>query len=183
MNQLIGFLLLALTLFLALIIIGPFQLLFDVSSLIMILGCVFGVVFLSYGAQAFSIFKYANQPVKNQKEYFWVISFFDNLINTSIIAGVMGSLINMVTLLTTLTDNEGLNSGVSYSLLSLVYGFILAKLVLEPLKQNVLRRACVANINTNVQRHIEQNNKLAQHFTLLGIVNLVCCFIVLWLIP
>lgn len=180
MNQLIGFLLLALTLLLALIIIGPYQLLFDVTSLIMILGCVFGVVFLSYGAQAFSIFKYANQPVKNQKEYFWVISFFDNLINTSIIAGVMGSIIGMISLLTTSTSNDELNSAASYSLLTLVYGFVLAKLILEPLKQNVLRRARVANINANVQRHIEQNNKLAQHFTLLGIANLVCCFTVLW---
>lgn len=180
MNQLIGFLLLALTLLLALIIIGPYQLLFDVTSLIMVLGCVFGVVFLSYGAQAFSIFKYANQPVKNQKEYFWVISFFDNLINTSIIAGVMGSIIGMISLLTTSTSSDELNSAASYSLLTLVYGFILAKLILEPLKQNVLRRARVANINANVQRHIEQNNKLAQHFTLLGIANLVCCFAVLW---
>lgn len=180
MNQLIGFLLLALTLLLALIIIGPYQLLFDVTSLIMILGCVFGVVFLSYGAQAFSIFKYANQPVKNQKEYFWVISFFDNLINTSIIVGVMGSIIGMISLLTTSTSNDELNSAASYSLLTLVYGFVLAKLILEPLKQNVLRRARVANINANVQRHIEQNNKLAQHFTLLGIANLVCCFTVLW---
>lgn len=180
MNQLIGFLLLALTLLLALIIIGPYQLLFDVTSLIMILGCVFGVVFLSYGAQAFSIFKYANQPVKNQKEYFWVISFFDNLINTSIIAGVMGSIIGMISLLTTSTSSDELNSAASYSLLTLVYGFVLAKLILEPLKQNVLRRARVANINANVQRHIEQNNKLAQHFTLLGIANLVCCFTVLW---
>ena len=180
MNQLIGFLLLALTLLLALIIIGPYQLLFDVTSLIMILGCVFGVVFLSYGAQAFSIFKYANQPVKNQKEYFWVISFFDNLINTSIIAGVMGSIIGMISLLTTSTSSDELNAAASYSLLTLVYGFVLAKLILEPLKQNVLRRARVANINANVQRHIEQNNKLAQHFTLLGIANLVCCFTVLW---
>lgn len=183
MNQLIGFLLLALTLLLALIILGPYQLLFDVTSLIMILGCVFGVAFLSYGAQAFSIFKYANQPVKNQKEYFWVISFFDNLINTSIIAGVMGSIISMVMLLTTLSGTDTLNSGVSLSLLTLVYGFVLAKLILEPLKQNVLRRARVANINTNVQRHIEQNNKLAQHFTLLGIINLICCFGILWFTP
>lgn len=180
MNQLIGFLLLALTLLLALIIIGPYQLMFDVTGLIMVLGCVFGVVFLSYGSQAFSIFKYANQPVKNQKEYFWVISFFDNLINTSIIAGVMGSIIGMVTVLTTLSGTQGLNSGASYALLTLVYGFVLAKLVLEPLKQNVLRRARVANINANVQRHIEQNNKLAQHFTVLGIVNLACCFGILW---
>lgn len=183
MNQLIGFLLLALTLFLALIIIGPYQLLFDVTSLIMILGCIFGVVFLSYGSQAFSIFKYANQPVKNQKEYFWVISFFDNLINTSIIAGVIGSLIGMVSLLTNLADNEPVNSSVSYTLLTLVYGFVFAKLIFEPLKQNLLRRARVANINTNVQRHIEQNNKLAQQFTLLGIVNLLACFAILWLTP
>ncbi len=179
MNQLIGFLLLALTLLLALILMGPYQLLLDPYSLIMILGCIFGVAFLSYGAQAFQIFKYANQPVKNQKEYFWVISFFDNLINTSIISGVMGSLIGMVNLLSNLTDKAELNSAVSISLLTLVYGFVFAKLVFEPLKQNVLRRARVANINANVQRQIEQNNKLAQHFTVLGIINIVGCFVLL----
>lgn len=179
MNQLIGFLLLALTLLLALIILGPYQLLFDPYGLLLILGCVFGVVFLSYGAQAFSIFKYANQPVKNQKEYFWVISFFDNLINTSIMTGVIGSLIGMIGILSSLDDKSSLNPAVSMALLTLAYGFILAKLVFEPLKQNVLRRAQVANINANVQRQIEQNNKLAQHFTMLGIANIVLCFAIL----
>ena len=179
MNQLIGFLLLALTVSLALIMLGPFELLFDLTSLLLILGCIFGVVFLSYGAQAFSIFKYANQQVKNQKEYFWVISFFDNLINTSIITGVIGSLIGTVNILSTLDDAASLNPAMSLSLLSILYGLILAKLVFEPLKQNVLRRARVANINANVQRHIEQNNKLALHFTVLGLVNIIVCFVVL----
>ena len=179
MNQLIGFLLLALTVSLALIMLGPVELLFDLTSLLLLLGCIFGVVFLSYGVQAFRIFKYANQPVKNQKEYFWVISFFDNLINTSIITGVIGSLIGMVKLLSTLGDQASLNSAMSLCLLSIAYGFIFAKLLFEPLKQNVLRRAQIANINANVQRQIEQNNKLAQHFTILGIVNIIACFAVL----
>jgi len=64
----------------------------------------------------------------------------------------------------------------SICLLTIAYGFTFAKLIFEPLKQNVLRRAQVANINANVQRQIEQNNKIAQHFTLLGIINIIACF-------
>ena len=137
------------------------------------------MIFLSYGAQAFSIFRYANQPVRNQKEYFWVISFFDNLINTSILAGIIGSLIGTVTALSTISQAHEISSTLSSCLVPSVYGFIFAKFIFAPLKQNVLRRAKIANINANVQRQIEQNNKLAQQFTILGVVNFISCFAVL----
>lgn len=181
MNQLIGFLLLALTVALALLLLGPVQFLLNPYALLLIFGCIFGVIFLSYGAQAFSIFRYANQPVRNQKEYFWVISFFDNLINTSILAGVIGSLIGTVTALTNITQASDITTAMSSSLVPILYGFVFAKFIFSPLKQNVLRRAKIANINANVQRQIEQNNKLAQQFTILGIVNFIGCFAVLTL--
>lgn len=179
MNQLIGFLLLLLTVSLALIILDSYHWLLDPYSLGLVLGCVLGVVFLSYGTRAFRIFTYANQPVKNQKEYFWVISFFDNLINTSVITGVIGSVIGMVSMLSMVEDVAGLHSASAKALLPFIYGFVLAKLVLEPLKQNVLRRAKVANINTNVQRQIEQNNRLAHQFTVLGLANIASVFVIL----
>lgn len=183
MNQLIGFLLVALSLVLAVIVIGPFELLLDVYGLFMLIGCIFGVTILSYGSQAFRIFQYANKPVTNQKEYFWVISFFDNLINTSLITGIIGSLIGFVSILSSLDDVSELNAATSVSLLSLLYGFIFAKLVFSPLKQNVLRRAQVANINANVQRQIEQNTKLSFHFYLLALTNLVVSFLLIhWIL-
>lgn len=179
MNQLIGFLLLALTLCLALLMLGSFSLLFNLPALLLIVGCLFGVIFLSYGTHAFAIFKYANLQVASQKEYFWVISFFDNLINTSMIAGLIGSLIGMINIVSTGSDEASLRAAVSFCLVSTAYGFIFAKLIFEPLKQNVLRRAQVANINANVQRQIEQNNKLCQHVTMLGGANIIACFVVL----
>ena len=179
MNQLIGFLLVALSLVLAVIILGPFEIFLDLYGLVMIIGCIFGVTILSYGSQAFRIFQYSNKPVTNQKEYFWVISFFDNLINTSLLVGLIGSLIGLVSVLSTLDDLTSLNPAMSMSLLTAAYGFIFAKMIFAPLKQNVLRRAQVANINTNVQRQIEQNNKIATHFAWLAFANLVISFVVM----
>lgn len=178
MNQLIGFLLMALTLSLALLLTESYLFLLDPVAIAVILGAIFGVSFLSYGAQAFSIFKYANRPVQNQKEYFWVISFFDNLSNTSLITGVLLSNIGVVAMLSTHFEQITFNSKMAMHLLPIAYALVLAKFIFEPLKQNVLRRTRIANINTNVQRHIEQNNKLAHHFIMLGVANLLGCFVV-----
>lgn len=180
MNQLIGLLLTVLTLVLAVLVTNQTEVLIDPYALLLILGCVFGVMFFSYGSHSFSIFRYASQPIKNQKEYFWVISFFDNLSNTAIGAGVIGTLMGQVAILSSLDDKASLMPATGVSILTIVYGYLLAKLVFEPLKQNVLRKAQVLNINANVQIQIDQNNKLANQFNLLAIIILIADLFILY---
>lgn len=169
MNQLIGLLLTILTLALAMMLVVPIELFFQPYALLLVVGCVFGVMFLSYGPHAFAIFKYASQPLKNQKEYFWVISFFDNLSNTAMLAGTAGTIMSHVLSLNKVSSVPELLSISGTNILPLVYGYALAKLVFEPLKQNVLRKAVVANINENIHKQIEQNNKIAKQINLLAL--------------
>ena len=161
MNQLIGLLLTVLTLALAVLLLTPIEIFFQPYAILLVVGCVFGVMFLSYGANAFSIFKYASKPLKNQKEYFWVISFFDNLSNTAILTGMIGCIISHITSFYMISSKEQLLSVTGENILPLVYGYALAKLIFEPLKQNVLRKAVISNINENIHKQVEQNNKIA----------------------
>ena len=137
-------------------------------------------MFLSYGSHAFAIFKYASQPLKNQKEYFWVISFFDNLSNTAMLTGVAGTIMSHVLSLYTVTSVPHLLENSGANILPIVYGYALAKLVFEPLKQNVLRKAVVANINENVHKQIEQNNKIAKQMNVLAIsIFVISCTLII----
>lgn len=180
MNQLIGLLLTILTLALAMMLVVPIELFFQPYALLLIIGCVFGVMFLSYGSHAFAIFKYASQPLKNQKEYFWVISFFDNLSNTAMLMGAAGTIMSHVLSLYKIDSVPALLTQSGTSILPIVYGYALAKLVFEPLKQNVLRKAVVATINENVHKQIEQNNQIAKQLNLLTIsVFAISCLLII----
>ena len=179
MNQLIGFLLTVLTLALAMLLLVPIELFWEPMALLLVVGCVFGVMFLSYGSNAFSIFRYATQPLKNQKEYFWVISFFDNLSNTAILSGMIGTLISHITSFTYVSSHSELLSITSLNILPLVYGYALAKLVFEPLKQNVLRKAVVANVIENIHKQVEQNNKIAVRLNITALLIFIVSIILL----
>ncbi|NVK25355.1 MAG: hypothetical protein HWE10_10545 [Gammaproteobacteria bacterium] len=180
MNQLIGLLLTILTLALAALLVVPIELFFHPYALLLVIGCVFGVMFLSYGSHAFAIFKYASQPLKNQKEYFWVISFFDNLSNTAILTGAVGTIMAHTLTLNQIASASGLLSISGQNILPIVYGYALAKLVFEPLKQNVLRKAIVANVNENIQKQIEHNNYIAKRLNLVAIsVFILSCLLLL----
>jgi len=179
MNQLIGFLLTFLTLVLALLLLTPLDLFFQPYALLLVIGCVFGVMFLSYGANAFSIFKYASQPLKNQKEYFWVIAFFDNMSNTAILTGMVGTIISHISSFYVISSTEQLLAVTGQNVLPLVYGYILAKLIFEPLKQNVLRKAVITNINENIHKQVEQNNKIAQRLNAISLFIFVVSLLLL----
>jgi flagellar motor component MotA len=170
MNKLIGYLLFGLTFAAVLELTGYTDLMLDLYSLLLIFGIVFGVMFLSYGTQAFSAFKYISQPVTSQREFFLAVSFFDHLANTAIIAGLLGTLLNQIVMLSTIESTIALFPETGFSLISFLYGYVVAKFIFEPLKQNVIRNAKINNINALIQLHIDQNNTLPNGFLFMGFV-------------
>lgn len=168
MNKLIGYLLFVLTFAAVMHLTDYTGFMLDLYSLLLIFGVVFGVMFLSYGTQAFSAFKYISQPVTSQREFFLAVSFFDHLANTAIIAGLLGTLLNQIAMLSNIETSVELFPETGFSLISFLYGYLVAKFIFEPLKQNVIRNAKISNINGLIQLHIDQNTSLPNGFLFMG---------------
>ncbi|MDU0113375.1 MAG: flagellar motor component MotA [Psychrosphaera sp.] len=180
MNKLIGYLFFILT-FAAVLMLNDYaSFLIDLYSLLLIFGLVFGVMFLSYGTYAFSAFKYISQPVTSQKEFFLAVSFFDHLSNTAIIAGILGTLLAQLALLSNMETLPELFPATGISLISFIYGYLVSKFIFEPLKQNVIRNAKIGNINGLIQLHIDQNNSLPNGFVLMGFAAVIGNFVLLF---
>lgn len=179
MNKLLGFILFVLTFAAVSMTTGYADFFIDEYSLLLVFGIVFGVMFLSYGTHAFSPFKYISQPVTSQKEFFLAVSFFDHLSNTALIAGLLGTMLGQIAILSTVGTLDELFPATGLSLISFVYGYLVSKLVFEPLKQNVIRNAKIGNINGLVQLHIDQNTSLPNVFILMGFAAIIGNFVVL----
>ncbi|WP_299264369.1 hypothetical protein [uncultured Psychrosphaera sp.] len=179
MNKFIGYLLFIATFAGVIFLTGYSEFFIDRFSLLLIFGMVFGVMFLSYGIHAFSAFKYISRPVTSQKEFFLAVSFFDHLSNTAIIAGILGTLLSQLAMLSNVTTTAEIYSGTGASLVSFLYGYLVSKLIFEPLKQNVIRNAKIGNINGLIQLHIDQNNSMPNTFVLMGFAAVVGNFVIL----
>lgn len=182
MNKVIGLLILILTITLLVISQGDVYAFADIYGILYILGTVFGVMIFSYGNQMFSVFGYLSKPVKTQKEYFLAISFFDNMANASIISGLLGTLVGQVAILSTVDSIPQLFPATAVSSLTLLYGFLLAKLIFEPFKQSIKTKAELSQIHPQIQLHLAQNNALANKFMWLGVLIIVTSVVVVALI-
>lgn len=179
MNKLIGYLLFIST-FVGVIFVTDYTEYFiNPYSFLLIFGMVFGVMFLSYGTHAFSAFKYISKPVRSQKEFLLAVSFFDHLSNTAIIAGMLGTLLGQISMLSSLVEYADIYPSTGNTLLSFIYGYLVSKFIFEPLKQNVIRNAKIGNINGLIQLHIDQNNSLPDGFVLMGFAAVIGNFALL----
>lgn len=182
MNKVIGLLIIVLTLTLV-VITQPDRLLFaDLYGLLFVIGNVFGYLIFAYGNRMFSIFRFLKQPVKSQRDYFVAVSFFDNMANGAIIAGVIGMLIGQIGILNNIDSSLSLLPATAVNSLTLLYGFIFAKFLFEPFKQSIVSQARLTNINPQVRQHIADNNQLAKQFIWLGILVIAATVAIHWLL-
>lgn len=169
LNKLLGLIIVGLAFTLLGLAQTSWIILYNPISLGTVIAITLGVVFFSYGNYVFALFKYLTQPIESQKDYLLAISFFDHLSNTFIAVGAITTLLGHIDIIHGLDSVESLMPATAVSYLSLFYGYVIARLLLEPLKQNIIRKAKLANINASVQQHISVNNEITSRYVLLTI--------------
>lgn len=99
---------------------------------------------------------------------------FTSLANTTIAFGVIGSILGLILMLSTITDVELIPRRLALSLTALVFGFLLSEVVFIPLKRNVEKRG------TELAKPISDERGRVLLGALCLFVILTSCFTVLY---
>lgn len=169
MNKILGIIIVVLAVALLIIEQSSPEAFLDIYGLGVVIAAPFGVLFFSYGDHVFSPFRFITQPIESQKDYLLAVSFFDSLANTFMAVGVTSTLIGHIAIVTSIDEFESLMPATGVSYLTTFYGFIIARLLIEPMKQNIVRKAKLSNVNAAVEQHLMANNDIARRYVTLGL--------------
>ena len=112
----------------------------DVGSVIITVIVTLAALVMSYGSAAFSAIGTVFTCSAGEKDVRLAIAVFTRGKSYALASGALGTLIGLVIMLKNLDDVSAVGPGLALSLLTLVYGIVLAYLVLGPVVGSLKRR-------------------------------------------
>lgn len=147
--KLIGLIISLATLALALLLQGKVNLYLDIPSAIIMTGTFIGGAIFGYGNNIFSFIKNSRQNRISSSDLFITLDFYNYLTRLTFYASLFSFIIASILLLAQSDDITKIGPNLALSLLTCIYGLIIAYLILQPVKHGVLYQNMKSNGQTD----------------------------------
>ena len=120
---------------------GDITMFIDVNSMILVLGIMVGGLWMCYGPKAVvSTFRHTllTSKTPTQTHLRQTIAMLSSAYQLVWAAGLSGTLLGMVIMLSNLDDPAAIGPGMAVSLLTVMYGLILGEFIIGPIRQVII---------------------------------------------
>lgn len=126
---------------------------FDMPSILIVLGMLFGGVLISFGiavplkAMKNALIGGGVQTIEELRQY---VNFFNLASQLSIAGGIIGTLIGLIGMLATMKNPSTIGSSMALVLITVFYGVVLSEFVFQPLKHALINKSADTCENATV---------------------------------